>query len=948
VDDPAERPAIPAWLEAPDIRGRLGARDCEHALDGLQDAADAPESQRRCDEPDDFPVVRARESADDLNRIGGGVGIVEVGVEAIENGLQTLGVKLARQCRYYSVMARTVLKVAAGFALLVAIAVAGAYIYLRRSLPSVDGTVAVNGIHGSVEIIRDGDAIPHVFASNKADALFGLGYVHAQDRLWQMEFQRRIGFGRLSEIFGAATVPQDRFLRTVGFGRAARVAWNRAPAWAKEQVDAYVAGVNAFIATHHGSQLPPEFSLLRFEPEPWSGADVVVWVKMMAWDLSANYSFELLRDDLVRAVGEDRMQQLMPPYPVNGLSIVDTGQGWSNESTGSGGSIPHSTDTTRSAGRTRAANPTYATFSAADAWTRALSQGDPVVADILLGGSRTEALGSNNWVVDGTLTASGRPILANDPHLSAKTPSTWYLAHVVGGDFEVIGATLPGAPAVAIGRNRFIAWGETNVAADVEDLFRERLDATGTSAEFRGAREPITVIPETIVVKGAPAIQVNVRVTRHGPLVSDAINAIDAASPKTPKPPPHEPLALRWTALDDDDTTLQAFLELNDARNWDQFTGALRQFVVPSQNFVYGDIEGHIGYYAPGHIPVRASGDGSRPTDGWTGTTEWTGWVPFAELPHAFDPPNHFIVTANNRPEPPGYPYLLGLEWIEPYRAQRIVDMLAGRSNLTPEDFAKMQADTLSLHAKALLPVLLPHARPDNARDQEALDVLARWDGHASAEGVAPAIFSAWFHALTPAIVGDELGKLATDNYASRYTYITRFLVQTLSANDRGWCDDIRTERRETCDDAVTLALHEAISTLSERLGANISRWRWDGVHRAMFPHQGLDSVGVLRPLLSRSVPNGGDWSTVDVGAVAADQAYEQHAVPGYRQIIDLSPANDSRFLNDVGESGHFLSKHYDDFLPEWRAVREKKMRMDRADIELGAIGHLSLTPTGR
>ena len=831
-------------------------------------------------------------------------------------------------------MARRLTKVLATLAVILAVGAGAAYHYLRQSLPVVNGTISVTGIRSTVDIVRDADAIPHVFAANKLDALFGLGYVHAQDRLWQMEFQRRIGFGRLSEIFGSATVPQDRFLRTVGFGRAAKAAWERMPDWAIEQVNAYTAGVNAFINSHHGAALPPEFSLLRFEPEPFTGADVVVWVKMMAWDLSANYSFELLRDDLTRAVGEQRMNQLMPAYAVNGLSITGEQNAGADELNGS----------SRSSGSRETVHSGYGQSAAA--FAQALSQGDTAVADLLLGNSRVEALGSNNWVIDGTMSATGKPLLANDPHLSSKAPSTWYLAHVTGGDFEMIGATLPGAPAVAIGRNRFIAWGETNVAADVEDLYRERLNESGSAAEYRGVWEPLRTIRETIVVKGGSAIELDVRLTRHGPIVSDAINAINAESTKSPKPAALAPLAFRWTALDDDDTTLQSFLRLNDARNWEQFATALRYFVVPSQNFVYADVDGHIGYYAPGHVPVRASGDGSRPADGWSGDAEWTGWVPFDDLPHLYDPPQHFIVTANHRPAPASYRYNLGLEWTEPYRAKRIVELLRQKQTFTADDFAKMQADTHSPHAGALLPLLLSVARPESEADRRAIDILKNWDLNASAESAGAAIFSAWFHHLADAIAGDELGPLALDAYAGRFTFLNRFLMNTLALPSSPWCNDVRTTTKvETCEDVVTGALRAGVGDLERTLGSDIRLWRWDGVHRAMFPHQGLDAVPALRPFFSRSVANGGDWSTVNVGPVAADHPYEQRSIAGYRQIVDLSPANNSRFLDAVGESGHFLSNHYDDFLRDWQQVRHKPMRMDRASIERGATGHLTLKP---
>jgi len=835
-------------------------------------------------------------------------------------------------------MRRFGLKALGVLVVVVAIAAIAARWYLRQSLPSMSGEVHVSGLSGPVEIVRDADAIPHIFAATKADAFYGLGYVHAQDRLWQMEFQRRIGHGRLSEIFGTATIAQDRFLRTAGFGRAARSAWEHLPADARAQIDAYVAGVNAFITTHHGRELPPEFTLLRFEPEPFTGAYVLAWVKMMAWDLSANYSFELMRHDMIARLGAERTAELLPPYPREGLTIV-----------------PKLDEDESSSVRLRRAAPAAIEnrapqdgFNWSDALARGVEHGLPDVTRFLLGGARTEALGSNNWVVDGTLTASGKPMLANDPHLGTHVPSLWYLAHLTAGDFDLIGATLPGAPAAAIGRNRYIAWGETNVAADVEDLYRERLDASGAKAEFRGALEPIRVVPETIVVKGGAPIHLDVRITRHGPLISDALNANNAESKDSPPPTVLEPLAFRWTALDETDTTVVAFLRLNDAHNWTEFTAALKDFVVPAQNFVYADVDGHIGYYAPGRIPVRASGDGSAPADGWTGEAEWTGWIPFEELPHLFDPPNHFIVTANNKPTPLGDPHLIGVDFPDPYRAQRITDLLLGRSRLTPDDFRAIQADTHSLHAEALLPLLIEHARPRDPHDVQALQLLERWDFNAKGDSAATAIFQAWFFHLASAFAGDELGPRLLQSYEGRFSYITRFVTAVLTTGSSPWCDDARTPAKETCDQTVTTALHDAVGDLRNRLRTEMPSWRWDTIHRAVFPHQGLDTVGMLRPFLSRSVPNGGDWSTVNVGAVAADSPYEQHSVAGYRQIIDLSPANDSRFADAVVESGHFLSSHYDDFLTDFQAVRHRPMRMDRQAIEKGAIGTLRLVPLPR
>jgi penicillin G amidase len=835
-------------------------------------------------------------------------------------------------------MQRWLLRATIALAIVVALAVAGVFVFLRRSLPQMDGTITVSGISAPVDIVRDADSVTHVFGATKLDVYYGLGYAHAQDRLWQMEFQRRVGMGRLSEIFGAASLSTDRFLRTLGTGRAARSAWDFLPDETKTSVNAYVAGVNAFIATHHGSQLPLEFTLLRFEPEPWTGPDVLAWVKMMAWDLSKNYSFELLRHDLTALLGHDRAAALFPPYREKALTIL----GEADVSPPS--NKLSSTEERRKRSQHLEDPPLLHSSMVESSWSSAFASSFNLP-------SFGSALGSNNWVVDGTMTASGKPLLANDPHLDAQIPSLWYLAHLSAGDFDVIGATLPGAPAVVLGRNKFIAWGATNVMADVQDLYREHVDRSGRFVEFRGRVQPVQVVQETIRVKGAPAVTMNVRLTRHGPIISDAINANNLTStPQGEKPTFLEPIAFRWTALDTEDSSVTAFLRLNEARNWTQFTDALRDFVVPAQNFVYADVDGHIGYYAPAHYPIRDKGDGSEVVDGWTGDAEWIGWVPFEEQPHAYDPHAHFIVTANNKPTPPNYSPAINGEFIEPHRAERIVQRLRETKKLTPDDFASIQADTYSLHAKELLPILLKLVYPIDARDTQALQILKEWNFDARGDSAAAAIFQAWYYELPIAVVGDELGPKLTSDYLAldRSSARSRFLFDTLKSKDNAWCDDVRTQKKETCDTAVSSALHAAIERLSRPLGDDMRSWRWDSVHRAIFAHSVFNTLPVIGRWLRREAGHGGDWSTVDVGAVFAQRPFEQHSLPGYRDIIDLSAANDSRFLDAVGQSGHRLSPHYDDAVPLWAYHKYRKMRMERADIENGAIGRLRLTPTGK
>jgi penicillin amidase len=492
---------------------------------------------------------------------------------------------------------------------------------------------------------------------------------------------------------------------------------------------------------------------------------------------------------------------------------------------------------------------------------------------------------------------------------------------------------------MAIGRNAHIAWGATNVAADVQDFYQEQLNESGTHARFRGQDEALTIVRERILVSGGEPVDVDVRITRHGPLLSDAINANNTTSS-----PPLEPLALRWTSLDPEDSTVIAFLRLNEAKNWDEFTSAMRFLVAPSQNFVYADVDGHIGYYAPGNIPMRAAGDGSSPVEGWDGLHEWTGFIPFDELPHTFDPPEHFIVSANNRPAPADYPHLIGLEYPDPWRAERITELLRGRTGLTADDFRAIQADTLSLHAKYLVPLLLGRVK-DGGERNEALEILRQWNFEADADSAAAPIFQGWFQGLTDAIAGDELGPVL-DSYRGRSAHVTRFVAPILESGSSPWCDNITTPAEESCEDVVTAALDAALVDLRARAGNEPRSWRWSRIHRAIFPHQGLDAVGLLRPILSRSTPAVGDWSTVNVGAVFPGALYEQHAIPGYRQIVDLSIADDSRFAQAVGQSGHFLSPHYDDYLADWQAVRHRWMRMDRNAVENNAIGTLRLTPT--
>lgn len=808
--------------------------------------------------------------------------------------------------------------------ILVLLTGSGGYLYLRNSLPQLDGTLKVAGLSAPVEIIRDTDAVPHIYAENKLDAYFGLGYVHAQDRLWEMEIWRRITQGRFAEVFGENALGSDRYLRTLGLQRAGESAWQNLAPETKDIVNAYSAGVNAFLSAHHGSQLPLEFTVFGIVPEPWTSVDSVSWAKIFALDLASNMGTEIFHDDLSQTLGAERAQQLFPSYPASGPVIIPgTAQG--------------------SGQRSR-----YEQFVEMQSNLQSISG---------IGGPQTGAKGSNSWVVDASKSASGKPIMANDPHLTMTIPG-WYVAHLSAGDFDVIGATIPGLPAVVLGRNRHIAWGFTGLNPDVQDVYRERLDDTGTMAEFQGKMEPMQIINESIKVLGGPPVTYQVRITRHGPLISDAINAGDQDSiipPYLRRPAPFEPMALRWTALDPADTTAEAFLGLAEAHNWDEVVGSLSHLVAPGLNFVYADVDGNIGYYsAAGRIPIRSVGDGSVPLDGWTGTNEWKGWVPFEEMPYSYNPPEHFIATANNKPISDDYPHFLGNEWTPPYRAQRIVDLLNKKEKFSLGELADMQGDTVSLQSRELLPVLLKLVTAKDDNQQRALQLLQDWDGDTNTESIATTIYEVWWSHLPRAVVQDELGRRLSAVYQGNFTFTSSFILSTLEDRTNIWCDNVTTaERTEDCAEVAQQTFEATLADLKTKLGDDMNAWQWKRLHTSLVFHVPFFSIPPLRPIFSRSAPNGGDSSTINMGAFfgepyspASDDLYYVNSFgPSYRQVIDLADPDGGGFIETVGQSGHILSPHYGDFFDDWLAVRLRKLRFTRASVDAAHEATLYLEP---
>ena len=667
------------------------------------------------------------------------------------------------------------------FLIIAILVVGGGTWFVRRAWPQVDGTISVAGLTSQVQVIRDTWGIPHIYAQNEPDLFFAQGYVHAQDRLWQMEVNRRFGSGTLSAVIGRATLQSDRTVRILGLRRAAQREWELLNPNDRAILESYAAGVNAYLTTR-GDSLPVEFSLLGITPEPWTPIDTLVWGKVMGRTLGGNYSIELARTRMIATRGVEVAQKLLPPY---------------------------------GAGTPLSVPPEVNNYS----WARTAQVEQSMDMAELTDGPYL-GQGSNSWVVHGSRTASGQPLLANDTHLDLGMPSVWYANGLHGGRFNSVGFSFPGVPLILTGHNGEIAWGVTNLPADVQDLYLEKLDdpKNPTRYEFKGEWHDLEVIQETIEVQGADPVTQQVRFTRHGPLINDTFTILSNA----------EPLALRWTLLEGAGV-FEGIVAINLATNWDEFRAALRSWGAPSQHFVYADRAGNIGYQAAGMLPARAPGhQGLLPMLGWTGEYEWQGTIDFDKLFSKFNPPEGFIATANDKVAPDSYPYTLSYEW-ESYRADRITSVLASAQRTTVEDMRTLQADTYSQSAAQLRPYLLA-TKPENDLQARALDLLNAWNLQSEVDQVGPAIFQVWYHFLVRNTLEDELGNIL-GNYEALAVFHMPAMVALFDQNEEALFDDTTTTESETRADILQRSLADAVVWLSEHLGNTPEQWTWGRLH---------------------------------------------------------------------------------------------------------------------
>ncbi len=863
-----------------------------------------------------------------------------------------------------------------------------------RALPQTTGTLHVAGLTAPVTVYRDASGVAQIVAESPDDLFFAQGFVHASERMWQMEVFRHIGSGRLAELFGTDQVDTDRFIRTLGWRQAAERDLAALPADVQRGLERYAAGVNAWIAAQQG-KMPLAFvvaglqagaagGLGGYTPEPWQPVDSVVFGKVEAWSLGGNLEAEIFRVLADARLGNPALTDaLAPALGVDGPVIVPTGAAGSF---GAGASLPqagvddpHAGTSTRAgvtgaarpataaAGALRRAGAPAASTAAATGLLRLDAIGSGIGALAGFGTSSTAfgnpGVGSNDWVVAPSKSATGHALLANDPHLGIQMPSIWYMNGLrcrsvsPACPYDVAGVSFPGVPAVILGHNARIAWGATNVGPDVEDLFIETPDpANPANYLYKGASRPFTTRQETIKVAGGDPVTITVRETVHGPILSDVNDDLQATGTL---------YALRWTGTAEPDGLLELFFRLDTAGSFDEFRAALSTYGAPSQNFVYADVAGNIGYQVPGRIPVRPTGDlGDRPVDGASGAHDWTGWIPFDDLPGYRNPPGGIIVTANNAVVDGRYPYFIGHDWDPGWRATRIralLDEAANNGGVTLADLSRIQTDTRLLRADDVVPALLT-ARPATADGRAVSDLIRTWDRRCDLDSRGCSAYEVsewlllrkavdpWLGVLAPRYVGSDQSKVA----------LRAFIADPAAV----FWDDPNTAAVETLDGRLADALDAAGSELRAALG-DPSRWAWGRLHRTTFREQTLGESGIapleayfdMGPYGAPGTSDAVDNITTTLGAWYPDpkdanarpgtlfDAFAASTIPSYRLAVDMGNLDGTRIIQTTGQSGNPLDRHYGDLIDDWLAGRTLPFPFTPTAVQRAATATLTLEP---
>jgi len=829
----------------------------------------------------------------------------------------------------------------------------GVWLWTGHVTPSLNGQEQLAGLTAPVQVEFDQYAIPHIYANRPDDAWAVLGYLHGRERLWQMELYRRAASGRLSEILGEQLLPTDRRFLRLGLRRAAAAELARTTPRVRAALERYALGVNAAVAADGRWGLPVEFYALRARPEKWDPVDSLAISKLMAWRLGENYRGELVRYRLARTFDAADVAQLVGAPPQWAPTIVEGAPTTKRPAIVATPSFFAARgDPTPARWKTLGWHPSAGAALGAPAAASGTPPKSVVSASLpeglrwLTNGSR--AL-SNSWVVAGTRTATGRPLLANDPHLAVEMPSLWYEAHVVASELDVAGVTIPGLPFIVIGHNRRIGWGLTNVGADVQDFYVERLDAQRRQYLREGRWLPLKIEQHDIAVRGRGPERFEVLLTDHGPVADASEWDEPGAADRREAGLSDRPLALRWDVIMQGDTS-GAFDALGRAANWTEFLAAIRQLGAPAQNVLYADIEGNIGYAMSGLLPRRQGGDGSAPVPNGAVDREWRAFIDPGMLPATLNPASGAIVTANNEVDR-RFPEPITRDWVSPFRAARVWQLLDGQQKLDLIAVGNMQRDQVSAAAALILPAVdaaSATARRNKLDESvvDALDRLKAWDRKVDERSLVT-LYQAFLRALWRRTFADEMGDDLFQRFydwAARERYAGLYMIINNPVS-RWWDDVLTIEKRESRDDTIALAAEDAMRTLNRRFGEQ-SAWAWDRLHAVRFAHPLGGGGRLLNWMFSRGpIPIAGDGDTVNKTMIDLTEPYGTTEVASYRQVLDVGAWDNSVAVITTGQSGHPRSPHYFDQNPLWRAGQYHPLPYSRQAVVKARASRLLLVP---
>ncbi|MEM7581913.1 MAG: penicillin acylase family protein [Acidobacteriota bacterium] len=803
-------------------------------------------------------------------------------------------------------MKRWLKLLAGGLLTVMIIAALVAFWWLRRPWPQVSGELTLAGLEAPVEVLRDELGVPQIYANSAADLFFAQGFVHAQDRMWQMEFNRRGGHGTLSAVLGPGTLRYDRASITLGLGAAAQREVDAMPAEARSLLEAYAAGVNAYLDSHRG-RLALEFQLVGVDPEPWTAVDSVVLVKLMYWILAENASFEVSRARFLARVDEAAVAALLPPYS-DGAPVI----------------VPSEAD--------------------GYSWLKdAELEGFKELAPVF--GNPGPHQGSNSWAVTGERTTTGRPMLANDTHLDLFMPSAWYANGLHGDGFEVVGFSLIGAPGVVLGHNGTIAWGIADLVPDIQDYYLEELDDSDNPTRYRFGEEwrDLTIEKHTIRVKDAPDEEWVVHRTHHGAILNSIIGRLRDAPP----------MALQWSG-ERGTTVFQSLFDLARATDWPSFRQALSTWDGPHMSFIYADASGNIGFQAAGRVPIRnPNHPGSVPVPGWTGEYEWGPAIPYELMPHSANPPEGFVVAANHKAIDDDYPFPMGYEWADPYRALRITEVLAESDQTDLDDHGSLQNDTMHWPARELRPHLLELLEAEDEHERAALDALTNWNLRLDPGEIGAAVYQAWYWHFFRAVAGDELGDKLLEEYGEYYWVHGPAMRALIDQVDHPLFDDSTTSEIEGRDDIAQRAFRETVAWLREHYGDEPTDWRWGRMHPLTLTHRplGMADIPILSGLANGGpVPApGGDRFTVNAAwfSTEPESPFDAEAGAAQRILIDVGDWDSSLAINSTGQSEHLFHRHREDQLELWQQGKYHPLPFSRKAVEAASKNTLNLVPEG-